>query len=314
MGTEVIPFTPAAPVLFAAPRRILIEAFLKGRNLRTLEAYRADVADFCRFIGVDSEDIDGAARVLLERSHGEANGLALAYRAQLVDKGLRPATVNRRLAAMKSLVKLARTLGLVPWTLECPGLRSEGYRDTSGPGREGFRAMLDAAKHHRDRAILRLLHDLGLRRAEVIGMDLEDVDLEAETVWILGKGRTQKERLTLPEPTKAALAAWIRERGPAPGPLFTNRDRAGKGTANGRRLTGTGLYLMVRGLGARAGLKTRPHALRHCGITTALDVTNGNVRAVQKFSRHRDIATVMIYDDNRRDLAGDVAKLVAEAL
>jgi integrase/recombinase XerC len=68
---------------------------------------------------------------------------------------------------------------------------------------------------------------------------------------------------------------------------------------------------MVRKLGQRAGLAVRPHGLRHGGITEALDLTNGNVRAVQRFSRHRDVRILSIYDDNRLDLAGNVARLVA---
>jgi integrase/recombinase XerC len=98
-------------------------------------------------------------------------------------------------------------------------------------------------------------------------------------------------------------------RGQEPGPLFTNFDRARKG----RRLTGTSIYRLVRGLGRRAGLTVRPHGLRHAAITEALDLTGGDVRAVQRFSRHRDLKVLMVYDDNRRDLGGQVARLVAGA-
>ena len=135
------------------------------------------------------------------------------------------------------------------------------------------------------------------------------MDLEGGKLSILGKGRTQKEALSLPEPTKAALAVWIEARGAEPGPLFVNFDRARKG----KRLTGTGLYLVVRKLGSNAGLSApvRPHGLRHAGITEALDLTNGNVRAVQRYSRHRNLSTLNLYDDNRTDLGGDVARLVA---
>jgi integrase/recombinase XerC len=75
----------------------------------------------------------------------------------------------------------------------------------------------------------------------------------------------------------------------------------------GARLTGTGLYLVVRDLGRKAGLTVRPHGLRHAGITEALDLTNGNIRAVQRYSRHRDMRILNLYDDNRTDLGGDVA-------
>jgi len=54
----------------------------------------------------------------------------------------------------------------------------------------------------------------------------------------------------------------------------------------------------------------RPHSLRHEGITRALDPTAGNVRLVQRFSRHSKIETLLLYDDRRKDEAGAVAKLL----
>ncbi len=91
------------------------------------------------------------------------------------------------------------------------------------------------------------------------------------------------------------------------GPLFLNFDRARKG----RRLTGAGLYALVRKLGKSVGVETWPHGLRHTAITEALNLTQGDVRAVQRFSRHRDVRVLTIYDDNRTDLAGKVARMVA---
>ena len=161
-----------------------------------------------------------------------------------------------------------------------------------------------------DRALPRLLFDLGLRRAEAVRLDVEDLDLQAGTVDVLGKGRSQKVRLTLPQPTREALAVWLAIRGGQLGPLFTSCDRAGKGSG---RLTGSAVYTIVRRLGAQAGLaKVRPHGLRHTAITEALDLTNGDVRAVQRFSRHRDLRTLQRYDDCRRDLGGEVAKRLGE--
>jgi integrase/recombinase XerC len=226
-------------------------------------------------------------------------------------------TINRRLTALRSLVKLGRTLGLIPWTLEVEGVKAEPYRDTRGPGRAGIRDMLDSLakrkdpKGMRDRALLRCLFDLGLRRAEVLRLDLEDLDMEAGTVAVLGKGRTDKVKLTLPPETKKALEAWIGVRGDAPGPLFCSMNRAKPGEG---RLTAIGLYGMVRELGRKIGLKVWPHGLRHAAITGALDLTGGNVRAVQRFSRHRDVRILERYDDNRRDLAGEVAKQVAASV
>ena len=65
-------------------------------------------------------------------------------------------------------------------------------------------------------------------------------------------------------------------------------------------------------LGAAVGLSVRPHGLRHAAITAALDLT-GDLRAVQRFSRHRDVRVLTRYDDNRADLGGVVARTVASA-
>jgi integrase/recombinase XerC len=67
---------------------------------------------------------------------------------------------------------------------------------------------------------------------------------------------------------------------------------------------------MVSKLGGAVGLVTRPHGLRHAAITAALDKTNGNTRMVQRFSRHKKLETLGLYDDNRQDLGGEVARLV----
>src|SRR5262249_47973603 len=180
-------------------------------------AYRMDLSDFADFS--NAAGIAEAAGRILAGGHGRANETVLLFRSQLQARGLAPATINRRLAALWSLVKLARTLGLITWVLEVEGVRTEPYRDTRGPGQAGFRQLLAALdgridpKAIRDRALLRLLYDLGLRRAEVVGLDVEDVDLLAETVAVLGKGRTQKVTLTLPPATRAALAEWLTVRG-----------------------------------------------------------------------------------------------------
>ncbi len=312
---------PLAPEgLTLAAGDALLSAFLAGRSPLTLRAYQRDLEDFRRY--TDLATVAQAAALLLTQGHGAANGLALAYRADLVARGLAPASINRRLAAVRSLVKVARTLGLVPWALEVANVTSQGYRDTRGPGDEGYRRLLAALDRrrgpaaHRDRAAVRLLFDLALRRGEVVSLDLAHLDLAADVpgrpgvVHVLGKGQTERVPLTLPEPTRAALAGWLAVRGPTPGPLFVNFDRARKGL--GRRLTGRSLHRIVRALGQEAGLKeVRPHGLRHAAITAALDRTGGDIRAVQRFSRHRDVRVLTVYDDNREDLGGHVARLVA---
>jgi integrase/recombinase XerC len=129
---------------------------------------------------------------------------------------------------------------------------------------------------------------------------------------VLGKGRTAKNTLTLPPQTKQALDAWIDARGEQSGPLFLTMNRANQGDV--LRLTTAGLYGIVRELGRKAGLKVWPHGIRHSAITGALDATGGNIRAVQRFSRHKDVRVIKRYDDNRTDLAGEVARKVAASV
>ncbi len=160
----------------------LTTTFLRGRNALTAKGYELDLQDFRAFM--NSADIEDAAKILL-KAHGNSNALVVDYRASLIDRGLSPATVNRRLSTLRALVKLARTIGLATWGLEVENVRSQSYRDTRGPGLAGYRLLLDHAgkesgsKQARDIALLHLLFDLGLRRGEVVRLDIEDIDLRS---------------------------------------------------------------------------------------------------------------------------------------
>jgi integrase/recombinase XerC len=158
------------------------------------------------------------------------------------------------------------------------------------------------------------MFDLGLRRGEIASLDLGDVDHAGHLLWVLGKGRTQKEARTLPQPTLDAIDAWLAERSkiaaegkPA---LILNTSRFKRG----ERITGLGIYYVIRELGDVAGIRARPHGLRHASITAALHNSNGDVRAAQAHARHSNPQTTMRYDDNRQDLAGKVAVGLAEVL
>jgi len=297
----------------------LIAAFLNGRSPNTLRAYSRDLEDFRAFLELAA--VGDAVDELLRREAGAANELVLRYRAhmlektsQATEKPLQATTINRRLAAIRSIVKLARMLGMVNWNIEIEGLDVQPYRDTRGPGEDKIKKMINALKERtdskgvRDAALVRLLHDVAFRRGEVVSLHLEHLDLEEGIVWVFGKGRHARERVTLPEKTKDALRAWLVVRGNEPGPLFIALDR----NSYGHALTGSAVYAIIKNLGKKADVgKVRPHGLRHTAITTALDETNGNTRKVQKFSRHADGRTLSIYDDARQDFAGEIADLVS---
>lgn len=315
-GMQTLKIVPMASAL-ATDANQLIEAFLAGRNAKTIRAYSKDLVDFQTFLGARS--ITNAAELLLGTDHGKANLRALQYRAHLTDRKLQPATINRRLAALRSLVQMARILGMVPWKLEVQNVKSTPYRDTKGPGKEGFRSLLQTVekkttgKAVRDKAILRLLYDLALRSGELVALDLGDLDLAKSSVSILGKGRTEKETLTMPQPTKEALENWLQMRGRDPGPLFLNFDPAKKGN----RLTQTSLYRIIRRLGEKNGFKTRPHALRHTAITEAVkmaQMNNFGLEEVCDYSRHRSVAALMVYRDRERNVQGQLSALVANSI
>lgn len=243
----------------------------------------------------------------------------LAWVAAMQDAAVSQATIARRIAALRACVDVAQRLGICDWTLDVSVTTPKPYRDTRGPGTDGVTRLLAAAAaqdsptRERDGALIWCMFGRGLRRAEVAGLDLDDLDLAHARLHILGKHRREREWLTIPEQTCAALHAWLALRGSSAGPLFWALDRA----AFGKRLTPGGIAYITHRLGAIAGLaahQARPHGLRHAAITAGLDATGGDTRAVQSFARLADANTIRHYDDSRVDLAGQVAGKIADAL
>jgi integrase/recombinase XerC len=246
--------------------------------------------------------------------------IAREYLANMHQRGLAAATIGRRLATLRSLVATALELGYVDWSLLVKGPKSEPYRDTRGPGHDGFGMLTAAARKSagtaagkRDLALMRLMYDLLLRVGECATLDLADVELDTDDpgVYVTGKGRTERKRITLSKSAALALREWIAVRGSEPGPLFTRVD---PGAIPGRldRLTIHSVEQMIARRSRQAGLPTvaRPHGLRHAGITRLLELTGGNVRVVAKASRHVKLHTLVLYDDARTDVAGKLADLL----
>lgn len=82
------------------------------------------------------------------------------------------------------------------------------------------------------------------------------------------------------------------------------------------RLSGEGIRLIVGKYCKLAGIEKQmsPHRVRHSAITEALNQNNGNIRATQKLSRHSDPRTVIIYDDNRVDLQGELTRMLDDLI
>lgn len=317
-GMDKLDKARAAAARKSSPFERLTRAFFSCRSEETRRAYARDILDLAAFL--DCASGAEAVRLLLGRPGGAANEAALAYKDHLLSRGLAPATVNRRLAAIRSLSRLGRTLGVTSVNIEIRNVKSRKLRDTRGPGTAAVARMLgvaagqrDESKAARDCALLRLLFDLGLRRSEVARIALADLDRGSGTIAILGKGEREPLRLALPEKTMAALASWLSFRGPAQGPLFRNFDRAEKGVG----LSPSGVYAIVRDLGRRAGVRAHPHGIRHTSITEAVRAAQRagyGLETARDFSRHADVRTLMIYRDRDECRQGVLASLVAERL
>ena len=311
-----IPMSQSSTGQATYPEQVMA-LFLSSHSAATNYAYRKDLVALADFL--NSLSAEEAGVWLLGATSSEVNLVIKTWQRQMLSSGLSPATVNRRLAAVRSLLALGRALGATASEIRLGDLRTCPTRDTRGPGANAIAQMLallereKTPKSQRDLCILRLLYDLGLRRAEVVSIDVEDVDLERGELWVKGKGRSAKERFGLPAPTLTALAVWLDARGGAPGPLFTNFDRASKGG----RLSPSSVYRIVRALGERVGVQARPHGIRHTAVTEAIKLAAReglDLSVVQAFSRHADPRTLFLYRDAEGDPQASVSSAIANRL
>ncbi len=141
----------------------------------------------------------------------------------------------------------------------------------------------------RDQALLELFYSSGLRLSELVGLDLDQLDLAAGLVRVTGKGRKVRE---LPVGSKAreALRAWLPLR-----QLAAPQDHAVFIGRQGRRLSQRAVQLRVREAGVRElGQHLHPHMLRHSFASHLLE-SSQDLRAVQELLGHADIGTTQIY-------------------
>lgn len=301
----------------SAERDLVAELLALSRSQNTRRAYMKDLRDFFRSMaGQEPERAVVAQFLQLDRFSAKA--IVLNYKALLVDKGLREATVNRRLAAVKSLVNHAFFVGLCDWTLaDIKGEKIQTYRDTTGISPAEFKLLLQVCQRStltglRDYAILCLLWDNALRRGELVNTNIKDFDPIAKKLTIIGKGRgTQSEKITLTASTVAAIQDWLNARGDASpnDPLFICLNRA----YPGHRLNGASIDRIVCSIAKAAGIKKRisPHRLRHSSITAFLDASGVKIREAQRLSRHAKLDTMKIYDYNSKYMQGEASDLLA---
>jgi site-specific recombinase XerD len=261
---------------------VAIDRFLASPSLSssTRRAYGADLRDFAAWLrsqGLSLDDVD--VRTLA------------AYTAELgrARRGLAPATVARRLSAVRALVRHALGPSRVPEAALAPR-RSRRLPET--PRIEEIEGAVDAAEGDeplalRNAALLELVYSCGLRSAEAVGLDLGDVDTEREHVHVRGKGG--KERVVpLGEEAAWRVARWLRDGRPA---LARGACDALFLSVRGRRLDTSVLRRLV----------PNPHRLRHAYATHLLE-GGADLRTIQELLGHASLSTTQVYShvDARR--------------
>jgi site-specific recombinase XerD len=212
-----------------------------------------------------------------------------AARPGRVPRRLAPATVARKLAAVRALLRSALGPARVPDASFAPR-RPRRLPET--PRVEEIDRTLAALEGEgplalRNRALVELVYSAGLRSAEAVGLDLADVDFEQELVRVRGKG--SKERVVpLGEEAAAWVARYLRDARPA---LARGAVDALFLSARGRRLDTSVLRRIL----------PHPHRLRHAFATHLLE-GGADLRTIQELLGHSSLSTTQVYShvDARR--------------
>jgi site-specific recombinase XerD len=258
-----------------------------------------------------AEALDNIARIVLgdlDASYLDLPWQALRFQHTAAIRSRLPeqykyTTANRILSAPRGALRAAWKLGLMPAEAYHTAASVENLKGQTVPaGRHipsgelvALLVTCDQSEQGiRDAAVISLLYGAGLRRAELITLDLAAWDSTENRLLVAGKG--QQERL-VPVANGAAKAPadWLEVRGDAPGPLFTgvgNRNRGG-------RLTTGAVYKMLQRRAEMAGIpELSPHDFRRTYVGELLDA-GADIVTVQELAGHADVNTTARYD--RRD-------------
>ena len=228
------------------------------------------------------------------RPHDVDALLIRGYLAELHRAGLRKTSTARTLASLRTFFRYLCREGILDRNparaLLSPRLEK---RVPLHLQEDQAKALLDVPGHTlaalRTRAILELLYGTGMRCAELVGLDLEDVDLDERVVRVLGKGR--KERVVpFGRPAQGAVAAYLAER------QKVGRTRAFLVNARGGRLSDRFVRMTVARRVRQVALDRRisPHKLRHSFATHLLS-RGADLRAIQELLGHSSLSTTQRY-------------------
>ena len=305
-----------------------LKAFLQYLRLNenasahTVRAYDSDLSQYLTFIASQLN------RRVMDLAAADLDHLgARAFLGELHRTGHSKSSAARKLSAIRAFGRYLRREGVLdndPAALV--GTPKREQRIPAHLAVDEMAKLLDqpdasSPLGRRDRAILELFYASGLRLSELVGLDLDDVNLSGRVVRVLGKGR--KERIVpFNQSTAAALRAWLADReqflrtdrGQTPAPRLPGSDpgrRRGRGQTPVARLrTRQPLFLNYQGgrLSTRsvdklvrkyvAQCSTRygisPHALRHSFATHLLEA-GADLRAIQELLGHSGLSTTQRY-------------------
>lgn len=268
----------------------------RGLSPATRRGYGADLRELTTFAARQGViEVDGIDLELLRR-----------WQAQTAHEGKAATTLARHAASARAFTRWAARTGAAETdagarlrspkkSRHLPRVLSRGQAEELLQRADGLARSGDPVTI-RDAAILELLYASGLRVSELVGLDLDRLDLDRLTARVIGKG--DKERVVpFGVPALNALVDYLRSGRPA---LLA----AGDGSAgsalflgrSGRRLGTRAVYTLVsRSLAGYPGSGPRgPHTLRHTAATHVLD-GGADLRAVQELLGHASLGTTQIY-------------------
>jgi tyrosine recombinase XerC len=277
----------------------------RNASPHTVAAYASDLAQFLDAIAGRAQLKPGDITV----AHFDADAVR-DFLGDLHRRGNSRASAARRLAALRSFARyLVRESKLADDPTMLVGAPKRAQSLPAHLGLEEMDRLLAAPDvsrpaGRRDRAILELFYASGLRLSEIVGLDLDDVNLTSRIVRVLGKGN--KERLVPFHPAAAeAICAMALDRNDSSLKLevrSSKLDRHGRRrdplflSLRGARLTPRSVDRIVRryaqAAGVRAGIS--PHALRHTFATHLLNA-GADLRAIQELLGHANLSTTQRY-------------------
>lgn len=227
-----------------------------------------------------------------------------AIRSKLTESSYAPATANKMLSALRKTLEAAWSLDQMSAEDYHKAAHVKGVKGSTLPaGRElssgEITGLMAACENDitpagaRDAAIIASLYVCGLRRAEVVTIDLDDYSDEAGSLVIRGKGN--KERTAyLVNGALHALRDWLQLRGDEPGPLFLAINKGGK--IRPGRLTTQAVYNMLQKRAKQAGVKDfSPHDFRRTFVSDLLEA-GADIAIVAKMAGHASVTTTARYD------------------